>query len=67
MFMSSFDAHRSQKGKKDIQLKQLFALSGSACVKAARKHVNEIDPGRNFKIDSYELRNDWTKSRNDLA
>ena len=30
--------------KKDIQLKQLFLLSGSACVKAARKHVDKIDP-----------------------
>ena len=32
------------KAQKDSQLKQLFALSGSAGVKAARKHVDEIDP-----------------------
>jgi len=25
-----------------------FALLGSACVKALRKHVGEIDPGLNF-------------------
>ena len=67
-FLSRFQFHqrvyaqllRTQvpKAQKDSQLKQLFALSGSACVKAARKHVNKIDPGRSFKIDSYELRND---------
>ena len=43
-FTSSFYTHRSQKRQKDSQVKQLFALSGSACVKAARKHVDEIDP-----------------------
>jgi len=32
------------KAQKDSQVKQLFALSGSAGVKAARKHVDEIDP-----------------------
>ena len=32
------------KAQKDSQLKQLFALLGSARVKAARKHVDEIDP-----------------------
>ena len=30
--------------KNDCQLKQLFALSGSAGVKAAHKLVDEIDP-----------------------
>ena len=30
--------------KKDSQLKQLFALLGSAGVKAVLKHVDEIDP-----------------------
>ena len=30
--------------KKDSQLKQLLALSGSARIKAASKHVDEIDP-----------------------
>ena len=32
------------KAQKDSQLKQLFALLGSMSVKAARKHVDEIDP-----------------------
>ena len=43
-FRSSFYARRSQKRKKDSQLKLLFALLGSASVKAARKLVDEIDP-----------------------
>ena len=43
-FMCSFYACRSQKCKKDSQLKQLFALLGSVGVKAAYKHVDEIDP-----------------------
>ena len=30
--------------KKGSQLKQLFALSGSASIKAAREHIEEIDP-----------------------
>ena len=32
------------KAQKDNQLKQLFALSGSAGIKALRKHIDEIDP-----------------------
>ena len=32
------------KAQKDSHVKQLFALVGSACVEAASKHVNEIDP-----------------------
>ena len=32
------------KAQKDSQLKPLFALSGSAGVKAAHEHVDEIDP-----------------------
>ena len=32
------------KAQKDSQIKQLFELLGPACVKAARKHVDEIDP-----------------------
>ena len=44
VFTSSFYACRPQKLKKDSQLMQLFALSGSALVKAACKHVDEIDP-----------------------
>ena len=42
--MRSFYVRRSQKCKKDSQLKQLFALLGSAGVKAGRKHIDEIDP-----------------------
>ena len=42
-FMSNFYVRRSQKFKKDSQIKQLFALLGPACVKAAHKHVDEID------------------------
>ena len=33
-----------QKAQKDTQVKQFFVLSGSACVKDASKHVDEIDP-----------------------
>ena len=43
-FTSSLYARRSQKHKKDSQFKQLLGLLGSACVKAANKHVDEIDP-----------------------
>ena len=43
-FTCSFYTSRSQKHKKDSQVKQLFVLSGSAGVKAARKHIDEIDP-----------------------
>ena len=32
-----------KRAKKDSQIKQFFALLGSAGVKAARKHVDEID------------------------
>ena len=32
------------KAQKDNQLKQLFALSGSAGIKALHKHIDEIDP-----------------------
>ena len=32
------------KLQKDSQIKQLFVLSGPACVKADQKHVDEIDP-----------------------
>ena len=47
-FTSSFHAWRSQKLKQETeesQVKQLFALFGPALVKAARKHIDEIDPG----------------------
>ena len=43
-FHQRFYVRRSQKRKKESQLKQLFALSGSACLKALRKHIGEIDP-----------------------
>ena len=43
-FTSSFYTCRSQKRQKSSQVKHLFALSGSECLKAARKHVDEIDP-----------------------
>ena len=33
-----------KSAKKDSQVKQLCALSGSVCVKAAHKYVDEIDP-----------------------
>ena len=33
-----------QKRKKDSQVKQLFASLGSAHIKAAHKHFDEIDP-----------------------
>ena len=41
---NSFYVQRSQKPQKDSQVKQLFALLGSAGAKAARKHFDEIDP-----------------------
>ena len=43
-FKCSFYAQRSQKCKHDSQFKQLFALLGSAGIKAASKHIDEIDP-----------------------
>ena len=43
-FTSSCYACRSQKGKKDSQVKLLFGLLGLARVKAAHKHVDVIDP-----------------------
>ena len=49
-FTCSFYARRSQKHQKDSQVKQLFALSGSSCIKAARKHIGEIDCRREGRI-----------------
>ena len=43
-FMRNFYVGRSHKRKKDSQLKQLFALLGYAGVKAAHKHIDEIEP-----------------------
>ena len=47
-FTHSFYGRRSQKCKKGSQVKQLFALLGSAGLKAARKHIDEIDPWGQF-------------------
>ena len=43
-FTSSFYARRSQKCKKDSQIKQLFLLLGLVCVKAARKLLMKLTP-----------------------
>jgi len=43
-FPSSFYACRSQRCKKHWWLDCLFALLGSVGIKAAHKHVGEIDP-----------------------
>ena len=45
------------KPQKDIQLKLLFALSGSASVKPACKHVDEIDPRRRRRLKEVQK---WT-------
>ena len=39
---SSFYARRSQKRKKDCQVKQFFVLSGSVCVKAAHRTLMKL-------------------------
>ena len=44
VFTSSFHACRSQKLKKDSQVKQLFALLESVHVKPACKNIDEIEP-----------------------
>jgi len=43
-FMQSFYPHQSRKHKNDSQVISHFVLWGSTSVKAARKHVGEIDP-----------------------
>ena len=48
LFMPSFYTSRSQKRKKDSQIKQLFAPLVPAGVKAACKHVDEFDPRSPF-------------------
>ena len=70
----TFYARRSQKPKKDSQLKQLFALLGPAEVKATCKHVDEIDPRtttlpyamhqkRNIiNLQAYKLLWNWSES-----
>ena len=42
-FTNIFNMRWSQKCKKDIQLKHLFALLRSAHIKAVSKHVDKID------------------------
>ena len=44
LFTCSFYTPRPQKCKKLLELPVFFALLGSASVKAACKHVGEIDP-----------------------
>ena len=41
---AAFTRADPKSAKKDSQLKQLFALWVSVIIKAARKHVDEIDP-----------------------
>ena len=43
VFTRSFYVRRSQKCKKVLDLTVFFALLGSACVKTAHKHADEID------------------------
>ena len=45
---SSFYIHKSKKHQKLLELTVFLALLGSACVKAACKHVGEIDPRFRF-------------------
>jgi len=40
---AAFTQADPESAKKDSQVKQLFALSGSASVKAGHKHVDEIE------------------------
>ena len=40
------------KAQNDSQVKQLFALLGSLGVKAAHKHIDEIDPPALMKGDA---------------
>ena len=49
-FKSSFYVRRSQKQKKDSQVKQLFALLGSAGIKAGHKHIDQISPTKLLKM-----------------
>ena len=41
---AAFTCVDPESAKKDCQVKQLFAFSGSAPVKAAHNNVDEIDP-----------------------
>ena len=51
-----------KSAKKDSQLKQLFALLGSAEVKAARKHSDEID-----HMTTKKLNHIYEKSEQELS
>jgi len=42
----NFCACRFQKHKKDSQVVSLYALSGSACAKAAHRTLMKLTPGR---------------------
>ena len=48
-FTQSFNGCRSQKHKKDSQIKQLFALLGFAHVKAACKKMVKLTPDLPFE------------------
>jgi len=48
--MSRFHAPRSQKRKRTNDLTVIFALWGSTLIKAARKHVGEIDSSLPLKL-----------------
>jgi len=43
VLQAAFYTRRSQKCKKLLDLTVFFALLGSACIKAACKHIGEID------------------------
>ena len=53
---SSFYAYRSKKHKRDTELRQLFALMGSAGVKAARKHVMKLTLDESSQVESKNLK-----------
>ena len=44
ILQAAFMSTDPKSGKKDHDVKQLFTLLGSAGIKAAHKHVYEIDP-----------------------
>jgi len=53
MFCCSFYKRRSQKHKKDSQVVSLFEISGSACIKAARRTLMMLTPDpKSAKIQS---------------
>jgi hypothetical protein len=50
-FTCNFCTGGAQKRKKDSQVVNLFTLLGSACAKAVRKYVGEIDPWFLFQLN----------------